>query len=174
MPVQSPGYELGEILISHRKQLHGIARKIVGSAELADDVLQDAYLKLLQGARVREVKNPFYYCCQVVRNVAVDYWRRQSVEASYRVDTENGELPPVPSAQVIDKGLHEQRVLDAIARVLETLPPRIQQVFELYRFAGLTQREIAARLGCSATLVNFMMKEAMAALANCRALLDDE
>jgi RNA polymerase sigma-70 factor (ECF subfamily) len=37
----------------------------------------------------------------------------------------------------------------------------------------LTQREIARQLGCSATLVNFMLRDATQAVASCRDLLDD-
>jgi len=165
---------LEETFVSNRHQLQAIARKITGSAELADDVMQDAYIRLRQGACAREIHNPLYYCNQVVRNVALDYYRRQAVEATYRVYTKDGELPPVVCPSVADKDLHDRRILDAVVSVLDTLPPRIRQVFELYRLSGLTQREIGKRLGCSATLVNFMMKEAMEALSMCRLLMDGD
>jgi RNA polymerase sigma-70 factor (ECF subfamily) len=165
---------LEQVFVANRHQLQMIARKITGSQELADDVMQDAYLRLRQGECAREIHNPLYYCNQVVRNVALDYYRRQAVEASYRVFTDDGELPPVVCPSRVDKDLHDRRILDAVVSVLEGLPPRIRQVFELYRLAGLTQREIGKHLGCSATLVNFMMKEAMEALSMCRVLMDGD
>jgi RNA polymerase sigma-70 factor (ECF subfamily) len=172
--IQTSSQGLGNTFVEHRKYLRSLARKITGSAETADDVLQDAYLKLMQGACARDVANPLGYCCQVVRSVAFDYHRRQSVESTYREYCVDGELPPIPCNTAIDRNLHERRVLDAVAAVVEALPPRIRQVFEMYRLGGLTQREIGKQLQCSATLVNFMLKEAMEALSGCRALLEDE
>lgn len=169
---ESPGQALGEVFIAHRAQLHRIAWRIVGAPEIADEVTQDAYLKLVEGACARVVDKPYCYCCQVVRNLALDHCRRQSVESTYRVHTDNGELPQVPGGSVPDQRLHETRVLHAIDLVLDALPPRTRHAFELHRLGGLTQREIAQRLGCSATLVNFMLKDAVAAIAGCRELLD--
>ncbi len=173
MSMDSPGTALGEIFVAHRTQLSRIALKIVGAREIADEVTQDAYLKLVEGMCARNVDKPYCYCCQVVRNLALDYCRRQSVESTYRVHTEDGELPQVASGCVPERHLHERQVLDAIDRALGTLPPRTRHAFELYRLVGLTQREIAQQLGCSATLVNFMLREATQAIAACRDLLDD-
>ncbi|UXY15527.1 sigma-70 family RNA polymerase sigma factor [Chitiniphilus purpureus] len=165
---------LETVFLAHRAQLHRLAKKIVGTPELADEITQEAYLKLVEGACAREVANPFGYCCQVVRNLALDHCRRQAVEATYRVYTDDGELPQVPGVGTPERGLHERRMLDAIEEVLGTLPPRTRLAFELYRLAGLTQREIAKRLGCSATLVNFMLKDVAEALRQCRSLLDED
>jgi len=172
MALDTTKLTLEEVFVSNRHQLQAIARKITGSAELADDVMQDAYLRLRQGACAREISSPMLYCNQVVRNVALDHYRRQAVERTYRVYTVDGELPPVTCPSVADKDLHDRRILAAVVSVLDALPPRIKQVFELYRLSGLTQREIGKRLGCSATLVNFMMKEATEALSRCRVLMD--
>lgn len=173
MSFEMSGSTLGEVFIAHRAQLRCIAQRIVGTRELADEITQDAYLKLVEGVCARQVDKPFCYCCQVVRNLALDHCRRQSVEATYRIYTDDGELPQVPGGSVPDRSLHERQVLDAIDKVLDSLPPRTRHAFELHRLAGLTQREIAQRLGCSATLVNFMLRDATQVLASCRDLLDD-
>lgn len=173
MSLDLPGNTLGEAFIAHRAQLRCIAQRIVGTPELADEITQDAYLKLVEGSCARQVDKPFCYCCQVVRNLALDHCRRQSVEATYRIYSDDGELPQVPGGTAPDRSLHERQVLDAIDKVLDSLPPRTRHAFELYRLAGLTQREIAQRLGCSATLVNFMLRDAAQVLATCRDLLDE-
>lgn len=172
MSVENTSSTLGEVFIAHRAQLRCIAQKIVRTPELADEVVQDAYLKLVEGACARQVDKPYCYCCQVVRNLALDHCRRQAVESTYRVHTEDGELPEVAAGAAPDQSLHERRVVDAIDKALDTLPSRTRRVFEMYRLAGFTQREIARSVGCSATLVNFMLKDAVNAIASCRALLD--
>lgn len=77
MSMDSPGAALKEVFVAHRAQLRRIAQKIVGTPEIADEVTQDAYLKLVEGACARNVDKPYCYCCQVVRNLALDHCRRQ-------------------------------------------------------------------------------------------------
>ncbi len=171
MSIDLQNVALGDVFIAHRSQLRGIAQRIVGSPELADEITQEAFLKLAEGATLRQIDKPFCYCCQVVRNLALDHCRRQAVESTYRVYTDDGELPPVAGGTAPEQGLDERRVLRAIDEALSALPSRTRKVFELYRLGGLTQREIGRELGCSATLVNFMLKDAADAIAGCRGLL---
>ena len=164
---------LTEVFITHQVQLQGLARRIVGTIEHAEDVVQDAYLKIVEGTCAARVDKPFGYCCQVVRNMALDHYRRQSVESAWRIYSEDGELPQVPGGVVPEREIDDRRKLEAVDHALDTLPRRTRMAFELYRLAGMTQREIGQRLDCSATLVNFMIKDAMLALAGCRRLMDE-
>ncbi|WP_198086137.1 sigma-70 family RNA polymerase sigma factor [Variovorax sp. E3] len=174
MSLQPSEPTLGEVFIANRAQLQRVAQKIVRTADLADEVLQDAYLKLADGAAVRDVHKPLGYCCQVVRNVAFDYHRHHSVEASYRTYCEDVELVSPPSNDAPERVLDGRQALAVIDRVLDALPARTRLAFELNRISGLTQREIGVRLGCSATLVNFMIKDADAALESCRYLVQGD
>ncbi|TJZ72942.1 sigma-70 family RNA polymerase sigma factor [Chitiniphilus eburneus] len=171
MPEEVVVPSLEPVFLEHRSQLLSIARRVAGDSDIAEEILQDAYLKLVEGACAQEVRNPLGYCAQVVRNLALDYLRRQAVENTYRVYTEDGELPQVAGGVLPDQGLDERKLLDAIEQALSTLPARTRLVFEMYRLGGLTQREIAAQLGCSATLVNFMVRDVGLVLAKCRGML---
>lgn len=169
-----PKHALVEVYLARRSDLRSIASRIVGRHDQVDDVLQDAYLKLVDGVCAREVLNPFGYCCQVVRNMALDYCRRRAVEGSCIVSSPDGDLPEVEGGKPADAGIDERRMmLERIEVALAALPPRTRFVFELYRLEGRTQREIAKIVGVSATLVNFMIKDVMTALAGCRDILDD-
>lgn len=172
MSVELQQTVLGDIFIEHRAQLRRIAQKIVGTSHTADEVIQDAYLKVVEMTGVRDILKPFCYCCQVVRNMALDHCRRQAVESSYRIYPDDGELPQVSGGSIPDHQLHGMQVIDAIDRILGGLPSRTRHVFELSRLGGLTQRDIAQEIGCSATLVNFMLRDANQAIACCRELVD--
>lgn len=165
---------LGEVFIAHRAQLWRVARKIVSATDLADDVVQDAYLKIVDGASVRQAVQPVGYCFQVVRNMALDYCRRHRTEATYRSFDVEVEVLDIPNAETPDRRMRERQVIHAIDRALDALPPRTRQVFELYRIEGLTQREIAARLGCALGLVNGLIADAAAAIKGCAHLLDSD
>ena len=173
MAIVIEGATLEEVFIANRPQLRRIAQRIVGTPEIADEVTQDAYLKLITGGYDRDIEKPYCYCCQVIRNVARDHCRRQSTESIYRMHTSDGELPHVSGGCRPEQRLRERQVIAALGKVLDTLPAKTRRAFELYRLGGFTQRELAAEMGCSATLINFMIRDATLAIAECRDMLDD-
>lgn len=170
MSLQTP---LIEIFVQHREQLRRIAMSIVRTADFADEIMQDAYLKLADGSCMRSVQKPLFYCCQVVRNLAMDHFRRRTTEASYRSCGVDVEEMARPTLVTPEKVLIEKQVIAALEQALDRLPERTRRAFELYRLQDMTQRDIAFTLGCSATLVNFMIRDALDALQGCRHLLDD-
>lgn len=164
---------LARAFIEQRPQLLETAQKIVGTRDRAEEVTQAAYLKVMEIAVHMPVRNPVSYCFQVVRHLAIDLRRRMNLEAHFFTDDSASEA--VPAAH----GTPEQIVIDMqhlsmVRQVLENLPERTRQAFSLYRLSGLTQRDIASRLGVSATLVNFMIRDATDALKQCRQMLGTE
>jgi RNA polymerase sigma-70 factor (ECF subfamily) len=95
-----------------------------------------------------------------VRNLAIDHYRRHALEQkrlchekdSLNVESNWGQ--PEHAQQHLD-------TLRIIARALDEVPPRKRYVFEMYRFHGKEQKEIAKELGVSPTLVNFMLKDVL-------------
>ena len=164
--------QFNQVFLTQRVTLLRTLQRMVNNPSTAEDLLQETYLRVTRALNERSVEHlePFVY--QTARNLALDHCRRQAVESTYRIYTEDGELPQVAGGCVPERCLHERQVLDAIDAVLGILPFRTRHAFELYRLGGLTQRDIAQQLGCSATLVNFMLRDATQAVASCRDLLD--
>lgn len=165
---------IAEVFVANRSQLQRVAQKIVHTADLADEVLQDAYLKLMEGGCALTIHKPLGYCCQIVRNVAFDYHRKQSVEVSCRTYCDDLEIVGPQVCETPERVAVSRQALQAIERVLKALPLRTRHAFELSRLGGLTQREIGVQLGCSATLVNFMIKDVDQVLEGCRYLVSGD
>ena len=172
MSTESTRSSLIDVFVENRARLCHLARKIVGAAEIAEEIVQDAYLKLVDGTLARVVDHPLGYCCQIVRNVAIDHCRRVKLEAKVRVHAEEDDLPEVAVACESAQRIDDRRLIGAIDQVLGTLPARTRQAFELFRLGEVTQREIGVRLGCSATLVNFMVRDAQKALESLKTRRD--
>lgn len=161
------------VFVTNRSQLCAIAHSIVGAQDIAEDVIQDAYIRLFKGTCPRKIDKPFNYYCQVVRNIAIDHCRKRKVENGYRDNKSQEEaLADAPSTVNLENGATEHQLLSAVFKIIEGLPERTRKVFELHRLGGLTQRQIAEQVGCSAALVNIMVKEATAAIASCRVLYE--
>lgn len=164
MDIQERGMELEDIFINQRPRLCKIAARVLGSSDQADDVVQDAYLKVSEAATLFEVNKTISYVSRVVRNLAIDRYRRSAFESALFVKEEEGDgafyASHSPEVIAIDRQSLAQVVL-----ALDELPERTKRVFELYRSGNYTQREVANLLGISTTLVNFMIRDA---LTHCR------
>ena len=150
---------LGEAFVARRAELRLVASRIIGRPDCLEDVLQDAYVKLIGGRRNEPVLNPFGYCCRVVRSAAFDHHRRVTAEATHLTLTETGQLPDMVDEREADSGIDERRLLKHIQASLSTFPQRSQRMFVLAFVDGKTQREIGKILGVSASLVNATIGE---------------
>lgn len=173
MATEQESSDLSGTFITYRIQLRSAAQKILGTRELAEEVTEEAYLKVTELAGAFVVKKPSAYCFQVVRNLAIDYRRRRSLE-SHLFANEEGSVHVPASRGTPEQLAISRQNLQIIDKVLDSLPARTRHAFEMYRLSGLTQRDIAKRLGVSATLVNFMIREASDALNQYRHLLASE
>ncbi|MCK0745718.1 RNA polymerase factor sigma-70 [Chromohalobacter nigrandesensis] len=155
--------ELKDIFANHRPRLCSLAARILGPDQ-ADDVVQDAYLKISQAHSAFAIKQPLAYACRVVRNLAIDRQRRCQFESTlFRAEEQGAAVAaPTGSPEAIEIDREE---LVRVAQALDELPERTRRAFELYRMGGHTQRDVAEQLGVSTTLVNFMIRDA---LSHCR------
>jgi RNA polymerase sigma factor (sigma-70 family) len=155
---------LSVVFMEHRCRLEKHAAKILGSPHSAEDVVQDAYIKAVETAATREIERPASYLYQIVRNLAIDHYRRAILESRYFTSEEEGS-EIVDSTGSPETIVIERLQLRSLAAALADLPKRTQRAFELHSIDGYTQREVAKQLNVSPTLVNFMIRDA---LKHCR------
>lgn len=143
------------------------AQKVIENRALAEEIAQEAYLKLSE--LKLEVKHPLAYCYQIVRNLAIDRKRRHRMECLLFVAEEQGHDVATGAGTPEQIAIARQQ-LTLVMQLLDRLPERVRQAYVLHRLDGLTQRDIGKLLGVSAALVNFMISEAAKLLQNHRAL----
>jgi RNA polymerase sigma factor (sigma-70 family) len=156
-----------------RGPLVRLLARLVGDRHAAEDLAQDAYVKVATAAETGAVQHlqPFLY--QTARNLAFDHLRRQKVRA--RVHPPAGAAlaaaveavpaaDPSPETQMLDR----ERVRRFQAALAE-LPDRARQVLVLQRLHGLTQTEIARRFGVTERTI---AKDLALALQHCLAADD--
>ncbi|HVF06876.1 MAG TPA: sigma-70 family RNA polymerase sigma factor [Frankiaceae bacterium] len=132
--------------------LGGYAYQLVGDRELAADVVQEAYTRLL--SRWVGIRKPRPYLFHVVTNLARDAWSaRQRGEAIVRglVDAR----PEVATAPL------DPSVWDAVAR----LPAVHREVVLLYYYADLPLADVAAAVRRPPGTVKRLLSEARDLLA---------
>ncbi|MES2902939.1 MAG: RNA polymerase sigma factor [Pseudomonadota bacterium] len=133
-------------------------RSRVGSDDEARDLVQDAFTRLL-GARPAEgFRAPGAFLNRIVHNLLVDRSRRLSARPLHvAFDAETGPSVAPEQAEIIELDQMRRRYRN----VVETLPPRMRQVFILHRIDELSYKQIAAHLDISVRTVEWHIAEAI-------------
>ena len=143
---------LGRHVLPHEPALRAwLRRRRLEGLEI-DDVIQETYTRLVAAESVAHIRDAKSYAFQIAGSVVVDHLRRLKVVSITSVsDLDHLELPseePSPERQVIDR-----EELHRLAQLIASLPGRVRDVFTLRRVYGLSQREVAERLGIAESTV---------------------
>ena len=154
-----------QAFVDNRTILVKIAARITGCRSRAEDVVQDAFFRLQSAPQITSsIKAQLSYLFQIVRNLAIDHYRKQALEQKYSGPEEEGLNVVIQGASPETSHINFS-TLEHIADALTELPSRTRYAFEMYRLHGVPQKDIAKELGVSPTLVNFMIRDA---LVHCR------
>jgi len=153
----------------HRQELLAFAGQHCNH-EVAEDLVQEAYLRFIQHAEKGSIENPRAYLYRITHNLSADYFRHGQIRARHAGDEDEIDLvadpQPGPEAST-DAQLRLRRCLDA----LNGLPEVYRHVFLLHRYDGMTYAEIGKALGIPTRTVE---RYAAKALAQCFAEAGDE
>lgn len=147
-------------------------RKRTDNASDAADMTQDVFTQWLDYRDRAKVDQPRAFLFQVARNLLRDHWRKQKVRyAVHREPAErdaepvcDGHTDPMAAAQRLQR-------LQQLKEVLAELSPRRREALMLHRFEGLSQAQIAQRMGISISMVE---KHIAFALLHCKQRLQQE
>jgi RNA polymerase sigma-70 factor (ECF subfamily) len=128
-----------------------------------DDVVQETYTRLIQIESLQDVRNPKAYFFQAAWSVLLNMVRREKVialQAMADIDCLGVEADlPSPEQQAADRD-ELQRLAEAIA----SLPAKAGEVFRLRRVHGLSQKQVATRLGLAESTVEKHMHRGLVLL----------
>jgi RNA polymerase sigma-70 factor (ECF subfamily) len=133
--------------------VYSVCLRVVGDTYIAEDVAQDVFVRVWRRPEQFDVRRGKFvtWLLSVARNRSIDHRRSQSRrmrhEALPSIDEEGDALP---SEDARDDPALQTVLADecaAVRRALEVLPPEQKLAIQLAYFGGLTQQEIANKLG---------------------------
>ncbi|HEX8845338.1 MAG TPA: sigma-70 family RNA polymerase sigma factor [Pyrinomonadaceae bacterium] len=127
--------------------LYGLALRILGKTDLAEEVLLDVYKQVWRKASSynQERGNPLAWLMTIARSRALDRLRsdRQERTRVEALDTAR----EVTTAGDTEKNAASSEMRRMILTALDSLPPEQREVIDLAYYDGLSQSEIAVKIG---------------------------
>jgi RNA polymerase sigma-70 factor (ECF subfamily) len=169
-------YQRGEVrafeilLTRHRRPVYNFILRFVGDKETAEDLLQEAFLRVIKGADAYKRQAKFTtWLYTIARNLCVDQSRRRkhrkhaSLDAPMSTSEESGTLLDVlPSSEMasdrksVNKELHE-----TMQRAIAALGEEQREVFLMREFLDMPFKQIAEVVGVPENTVKSRMRYAL-------------
>lgn len=159
-----------QLYLAHRAALVDYAVPILGCRSRAEDVVQEAWLRLSRQHDTADIRHPASYLYRIVRNLALDQIRRTATEKA-QPDADEVLARLASEQPSPEQSVTRQDELAAIDRALQTLPARTRLAFEMHRLGDFTLQQVAAHLNVSTSLVHQLVQEA---LRHCMACIEQE
>ena len=140
--------EVAQIYRKYGCFMHRRARLVTRDDALAEDAVHEALVKLLQnGQALREAEQPLSWLLRVVERASIDQLRRgKHLHRAAPIDETVNQMAAHPSVDL------EAR--NSVLRVLGTLADEDQRIAMLAFVDGLSQGQIAERVGYSRVTIN--------------------
>ncbi len=143
-----------EFVVATRGELTGYLGRLLKSSDDALEVSQEAYLKVFVALRKNSGREhtPKALLYATARNVAISRLRHQRV-----VENSAGAVYINQELQVVERSPEQQACksddLHSLLHVINRLPPKCRKVLLLRMLEGLSQKQIASRLGIAVSTV---------------------
>jgi RNA polymerase sigma factor (sigma-70 family) len=159
---------LAEVARQHHAPLVRFLTQRTGSVEVAQEIAQDAYVKVLAVERQGSIASLASYLWRCALNLMTDHGRRRGVRERFvqAVRAEAEQL--APSAETV---VDARQRLEIIEQALEHLPARCLEAFILRVVQGLPFDEVGREMGISGRMAKIYVARA---LAHLQASLKDE
>lgn len=139
-------------VLPHEADLRAWLKSRFPSVRDTDDIIQDVFTRILSVHGSGPIVNPRAYIFVVARNLALNQIRHMQYQRPHgakEVDPLSiiDEVRSPPEAMAINE--ESEHLISAI----QSLPKRCRQVMTLRKIYGLSQKEVAKRLGISVNTV---------------------
>ena len=156
----------GQAYAAYAPELRRFLASRLGNEADAQDIAQEAYLRLTRVERPELIQKPASYLFRIASNLANELLlKRKNMPAMVDLDTlieEGGEAKSDQS----EAWLRQRAVTAQLEEVLHDLPPLYRAILLMRKGYGYSHKEIAERLEISPQTVHTYLKRA---LAQCRA-----
>ena len=146
--------DLGTLFRDHYRSIFGIAYRITGSPDDAEDVLQTIFLRLTKNdPRARLTSHPQGYLYRAAVNASLDLLRQRKRANATSLEVIDPDQTPKHSGSSPEDDFENQELRQLLRQAVTKLEGRASTAFTLRYFEGLDNSRIAEILGTSQLVV---------------------
>ena len=149
-------------LTENVRWLKGQLRRDGRTREDAEDLIQEAYLRVYEYCERGEAREPEKVLVRTIMRLSMNERRDQRRHRYLNQLIED--LPLIHPSPLPEEELAAQSSLNLVIRTLETIEPRTREAFLLHRIDGLTYAQIARQMALSVSAIEKHIAWAMAVL----------
>jgi RNA polymerase sigma factor (sigma-70 family) len=167
---------LVKLIKRHKSKIFSYILINVKNRELAEDIFQDTFCKVIDSLRAGKYKDEGRFASWVIRiahNLIIDYYRKENkLKTVSNNDNEDYDL--FNSAKFSDKNVEsviiENQISNDVKRLINELPEEQKEVIILRHYVGMSFKEIAEHANIS---INTALGRMRYALINLRKLIKE-
>lgn len=150
MPAPHPDQSqwFAEEVLPHEPKLRAWLKARFPAVNDADDLVQETYARLMQAHATGPIACPRALLFVTARNLALNRLRHQRIERPEGA-AEIDALSVADEREGAPEALAQAEDFQVLIRAIQALPERCRQIVTLRKIYGLSQKEVAERLGIS-------------------------
>jgi len=167
---------LQELIERHQTRLYSYIFVMVKDKQLADDLFQDTFVKVINTLKLRNYNDEgkfIQWVMRIAHNLVIDHFRKQK-KLNY-AEVANDKYNMMDTLRVTDPSIEDALVTEQIHKdvrlLMEYLPAEQKEVIYLRCYAGLSFKDIADQTDVS---INTALGRMRYALINMRKMVKEK
>jgi RNA polymerase sigma-70 factor, ECF subfamily len=155
---------LADLYDRYGRLVYSLILRIVRDAGIAEDLVQETFLRVWNRAQGFDAQRGSIgpWLLAVARNRAIDYLRSAGGRERNALELDETDHPSLYTD--MEQGLLNSDKARRVKTAMEKLSPNLRQVIELAYFEGLSQTEMAERMGQPLGTVKTWVRSALKSL----------
>ena len=169
-------YSLEKLIQRHQSRVYAYILMSVKDKQLADDIFQDTFIKVIKTIRSGAYKEEgkfIQWVMRIAHNLIIDYFRK--AKRIPLINNDNSEFDIFDTIKFTDPSIEEQIITDQIHEdvrsLIELLPAEQKEVLFMRHYAEMSFKDIAEQTDVS---INTALGRMRYALINLRKLIKEK
>lgn len=165
---------LKALILRHEKKIFSYIMLSVRNRELAEDIFQDTFIKVINTLRSGNYKEEgkfLQWVMRIANNLKIDYYRKNQRMPMLESSEEYNIFDFISEVDVsIEQKMITQQTYDDVKRMIQYLPEEQREVLEMRIFQGISFKDISELTGVS---INTALGRMRYALINLRKIIKE-